>query len=60
MTEGSMVWVCVAGILIFAWMLSHLPTISEYEDKSIVQQYKDVFDSPVIRPDKSVNGKKVS
>jgi hypothetical protein len=27
MTEGTIVWVCVAGILVFAWMLSHLPTI---------------------------------
>jgi hypothetical protein len=28
MTEGSIVWVCVAGILIFAWMLSHLPPVN--------------------------------
>jgi hypothetical protein len=27
MSEGSIVWVCVAGLLIFAWMLSHLPPV---------------------------------
>jgi hypothetical protein len=45
MTEGSIVWVCVAGILVFAWMLSHLPPVEitrrDTEAQCAVEDYDD-------------------
>jgi hypothetical protein len=45
MTEGSIVWVCVAGILVFAWMLSHLPPVNitrkDSEAQCAVEDYDD-------------------
>jgi hypothetical protein len=46
MTEGSIVWVCVAGILVFAWMLSHLPPVNITRKDSEAQCAAEDYDDP--------------
>jgi hypothetical protein len=46
MTEGTIVWVCVAGILVFAWMLSHLPPVNITRKDSEAQCAAEDYDDP--------------